>query len=241
MSKPDWKTVGHRGYPSRFPENTLPGFIAAIEAGVEAVEFDIQMSRDGIPVVFHDDTLERTTTAIGALKELDFAELQNISCHYPQQFRESFSPLPIQSLAELSQALASYSVEFFIEIKEDCLPRIGPNQFLEKVLQASAPLGDRRRIISFDYDLLVLAKNTCNLPIGWCLPDTATETLQKARDLQPDLLIAEPLNFIEGDLWQGAWQWFIYNINTHQEAQRWAVDGATYIETNFVHEIIKRG
>lgn len=55
--------IGHRGYPQFAPENTLPSFRLAIEAGADLIELDYAISKDGAPIVLHDDTLERTTDA----------------------------------------------------------------------------------------------------------------------------------------------------------------------------------
>ncbi len=55
--------IGHRGYPQCAPENTLPSFRLAIEAGADLVELDYCHSQDGVPVVVHDDTLDRTSDA----------------------------------------------------------------------------------------------------------------------------------------------------------------------------------
>lgn len=55
--------IGHRGYPEVAPENTLPSFARAIEAGADMIELDAQVSRDGVPMLIHDDTLSRTTNA----------------------------------------------------------------------------------------------------------------------------------------------------------------------------------
>ena len=55
--------IGHRGYPQFAPENTLPSFQLAIEAGADLVELDYYHSRDGVAVVFHDSTLDRTSDA----------------------------------------------------------------------------------------------------------------------------------------------------------------------------------
>jgi glycerophosphoryl diester phosphodiesterase len=55
--------IGHRGSAGRFPENTLSAFRAGIEVGAEVIELDYQHSADGIPIVIHDATLERTTNA----------------------------------------------------------------------------------------------------------------------------------------------------------------------------------
>jgi glycerophosphoryl diester phosphodiesterase len=55
--------IGHRGYPQFTPENTLPSFRLAIEAGADLVELDYAITQDGVPIVLHDDTLDRTSDA----------------------------------------------------------------------------------------------------------------------------------------------------------------------------------
>lgn len=55
--------IGHRGYCSIAPENTLPSFSLALEAGANLIELDYHHSKDDVPLVIHDDTLDRTTDA----------------------------------------------------------------------------------------------------------------------------------------------------------------------------------
>jgi glycerophosphoryl diester phosphodiesterase len=55
--------IAHRGASADFPENTLPAFAAGVEAGADLVELDYRHSADGVPVVLHDETLDRTTDA----------------------------------------------------------------------------------------------------------------------------------------------------------------------------------
>jgi glycerophosphoryl diester phosphodiesterase len=57
--------IAHRGASGRAPENTHAAFAAALALGVDAIELDCQLSADGVPVVIHDETLERTTSGIG--------------------------------------------------------------------------------------------------------------------------------------------------------------------------------
>ena len=64
LASPRPVVIGHRGYPSIAPENTLASFDRALQAGVDLVELDYHHSADGIPVVIHDGTLDRTTDAI---------------------------------------------------------------------------------------------------------------------------------------------------------------------------------
>ena len=61
--------IAHRGFSARAPENTMAAFRKAMELGSDAIEFDVRFSRDGHLVVFHDDTLERTTNGKGKVAD----------------------------------------------------------------------------------------------------------------------------------------------------------------------------
>ena len=56
-----FKVVAHRGYASKFPENTLIALNEAIKIGATMVEFDVQLTKDGVPIMIHDDNFKRTT------------------------------------------------------------------------------------------------------------------------------------------------------------------------------------
>lgn len=68
--------IGHRGACGYAPENTLASMRKALELKVDGFEFDIQLSKDGVPVVIHDDTLERTTNGKGLVSDFTLKELQ---------------------------------------------------------------------------------------------------------------------------------------------------------------------
>lgn len=70
--------IGHRGNRAHAPENTLESLAQALELCVDAVEFDLRVSRDGQLVVMHDPTLERTTSATGPVSSRTVAELRQI-------------------------------------------------------------------------------------------------------------------------------------------------------------------
>jgi glycerophosphoryl diester phosphodiesterase len=67
--------IGHRGAAARFPENTFAAFDYAVGIGVDAIEFDIRITGDGVVVVIHDPTLDRTTGSSGRVASLSATEL----------------------------------------------------------------------------------------------------------------------------------------------------------------------
>lgn len=78
------KTVvtAHRGFSGLYPENTMMAFEKAVELGVDIVEFDVRLSSDGIPVILHDATLDRTTDGNGPVSSFNISELQKLNASY---------------------------------------------------------------------------------------------------------------------------------------------------------------
>jgi glycerophosphoryl diester phosphodiesterase len=68
--------IAHRGASDDAPENTLAAFDLAIEHGADGIEFDVQLSADGVPVIIHDSQLERTTNGTGFVQAHTAAALQ---------------------------------------------------------------------------------------------------------------------------------------------------------------------
>ncbi|NIA72172.1 glycerophosphoryl diester phosphodiesterase [Pelagibius litoralis] len=76
------RIMGHRGAKALAPENTLASLKAAAAAGVTWVEFDVMLTSDGQPVLFHDDTLKRTTGVAGAMAETPLAVVQDLDASH---------------------------------------------------------------------------------------------------------------------------------------------------------------
>jgi glycerophosphoryl diester phosphodiesterase len=68
--------IGHRGNRAFAPENTIESFAQAVSLGADAIEFDVHITADGIPVVHHDPTVDRTTDGKGEVARMSFAELR---------------------------------------------------------------------------------------------------------------------------------------------------------------------
>ncbi|HEY5402272.1 MAG TPA: glycerophosphodiester phosphodiesterase family protein, partial [Pyrinomonadaceae bacterium] len=70
--------IGHRGASAVTPENTLGAFRKAIEVGADGIEFDVRLTRDGMPVVIHDDNLRRTGGRPDLIRSVSLADLTQV-------------------------------------------------------------------------------------------------------------------------------------------------------------------
>lgn len=87
----------HRGYSGRYPENTMLAFHEAYRAGTHGIELDVQLSADGQLVIIHDETLDRTTTGSGYVKDHTLPELKKLDASV---VRKGFSPQQIPTFEE---------------------------------------------------------------------------------------------------------------------------------------------
>jgi len=68
----------HRGLSHACPENTLPAFASALTVGAQEIELDARLTKDGVPVVCHDETVDRTTNGKGAIRDLDWSHIRRL-------------------------------------------------------------------------------------------------------------------------------------------------------------------
>jgi glycerophosphoryl diester phosphodiesterase len=115
--------LGHRGASAHAPENTLAAFRMAVEAGADGVEFDVRLSRDGVPVVIHDETLARTGLRDIAIEEMSAAELRRtgvgawFNAKYPERSDPAFEDETVPSLADVLELLEGFCGLIYIELK----------------------------------------------------------------------------------------------------------------------------
>jgi glycerophosphoryl diester phosphodiesterase len=114
----------HRGLSGLFPENTMLAFQKAAEAGCDEIELDVQLSRDGTVVIFHDETLDRVTGKSGWVKDVAFNELQILNVTPPHEDAKhehsknnAFGVNRIPSLDEYFSWVAGTNITTNIELK----------------------------------------------------------------------------------------------------------------------------
>ena len=151
--------VAHRGYQKQYPENTLIAFQKAVDAGATFVETDIQFSADCVPMLYHDETLQRVSCVEGALRDFTSEQLQQISSHEPQRFGDHFIDEKISPLIRfVSWLQLNPHVTAYIELKEEGIAHLGRKQALEQLLICLQPVIEQVILISFDHASLILAK-----------------------------------------------------------------------------------
>ncbi len=109
------RIVCHRGGGALAPENTLAGIRKAGELGFGGVEFDVMLSSDGIPVLIHDETLERTTNGSGAVARTPYAVLARLDAG--SRFREDFRGEGIPAFEQAAQVCRTLGIWANVEIK----------------------------------------------------------------------------------------------------------------------------
>ena len=120
--------IGHRGFPTRAPENTLSSFSKAIEVGVDMIEFDVTLTKDGIPIVLHDRSVNRTTNGKGRARKLTYAAIRMLDAG--TWFSKEFVGERIPTLEETLD-LVQGKVALNIEIKKEAI-RSNPQGGIEQ-------------------------------------------------------------------------------------------------------------
>jgi glycerophosphoryl diester phosphodiesterase len=111
------RIIGHRGAKTNAPENTLAGIRRAHEEGATWIEFDVKLTKDRVAVLIHDETLDRTTTGRGAVRELPLEAIRRVDAGCPKVFGETFKGERVPTLVEALELMAALSMGFNLEIK----------------------------------------------------------------------------------------------------------------------------
>lgn len=85
------RLVNHRGYSSEAPENTMPAYALSVRKGYRYVETDVQFTKDNVPVLIHDTTIDRTSNGTGNVADLTYGQLQNYDFSYKSNSSERWA------------------------------------------------------------------------------------------------------------------------------------------------------
>ncbi|CAN5137477.1 hypothetical protein BH24PSE2_BH24PSE2_04570 [soil metagenome] len=225
--------IAHRGFASRYPENTRIALRAALEAGARYVEFDVQLTADGVPVLLHDADLTRTAGVRADVLDLTLRKLVGLRVNEPDRFGDAFNE-PIPVLDDVARLLHDWpNVTAFVEIKRASLRRFGIPVVLERVIKSLAPVIDRAVLLSFEFHALPEARRLGARAIGWVIDAWHDRIRGAAEKLAPEYLFLDHrlLPPAPAPLWAGPWRWAVYEVVDPEHALALAERGVDFIET----------
>lgn len=138
--------VSHRGAAGLAPENTLAAVKAGVDAGAPFVEIDIRLTSDGVPVLMHDSSLDRTTDGTGYVRERNWGYVKRLDAG--SHFSDKFKGEPVPDLGTVLEFMKGYPSTLVIEVKDPAKnPGIG--DVLAENLRKYT-MGNKVVVISFD-------------------------------------------------------------------------------------------
>lgn len=222
--------IGHRGAMGYAPENTVESIKTAADMGVKWVELDVKLTKDNVPIIFHDDTLERTTNGSGAVAATLYEDIRALEAG--SWFADSFAGAKIPTLEEVCETLIDLDLGLNLEIKP-CPGR--EKETAEAALDMLSRIWDdhdRLLISSFSH---VSLETALDIARDWHRSLLMDEWLENWKDLA-DYLDVSTIN-INGnectreqveDIVDMDYPILAYTINDPQRArllQGWGVDG----------------
>jgi len=153
-------SVAHRGHSIAYPENTLEAYRKAIELGVEMIECDVNITRDGTLVMMHDSTLDRTTTGSGRVSASTWEDVQRLDAG--KKFKPEFSGVRVPSAEETLLLYKETGILSCFEVKgadgdESDRIALGLVDFFIK-----HNMLDKAFLSSYHHEALHLAKSKCS-------------------------------------------------------------------------------
>jgi glycerophosphoryl diester phosphodiesterase len=236
------RLVAHRGNAADFPENTLPALESAVSLGVRHVEFDVQLTRDGTPVMLHDADLRRVGDRAESVHDLDWPDLARCAVGETSRFGDRFQHVRPASLAPGRGSARGWpDVTAFVEIKRASLRRFGPDAVLRPVQAHLERVLDRCVCISFDAACIEAVRRANGMRVGWVIERYDEATRRQAESMRPISCSATWMDLApdQGALWPGAWQWAIYEVREVDTARRCGRLGADFVETMAVRDMVQ--
>jgi glycerophosphoryl diester phosphodiesterase len=185
-------SVAHRGHSIAYPENTLEAYRKAIEIGVEMIECDVNITRDGKLVMIHDSTLDRTTTGSGLVSAATWEEIQGLDAG--GKFKPEFAGVRIPSTEETLLLYKEAGIFSCIEVKGANADEANRIALGLVELFVKHNLLDTTFMSSYTHDAVHLAQSKCPelLTATERLPDDApadpSDALRQAKSFNAPVL-----------------------------------------------------
>jgi glycerophosphoryl diester phosphodiesterase len=234
--------IAHRGYSAVAPENTLVAVERALQAGADAVEWDVHVASCGTPVLIHDASLGRTTNGFGPVRRRSLSQLQALDAG--SWFDMAYSGEPIPSLAAALDLVKGRIGRVYTEVKG--YRELEDLDRMARIVR-DADLAYDTVFISMDWGILDrIAGQDPTVGIGFIVEDRARwdEALERATpmerailDVDARILLAEP--DLVAQARSRAIDVAVWTVDDPGEAELLRSAGVTRITTNQVERLVE--
>lgn len=215
----------HRGASEYAPENTLSSFYLGLLHGANGIETDVQMTKDGVLVLFHDDAVNRISNGVGKISDFTFEQLSKLEIrgNSTSGFYDR-----VVTFREFLEKFSSYPIKFAIELKAYGCE--------EEVLRLAKEFGILEKITftSFKYEYIRKIKELCqSARIGWLVYEGTDEEVQKLLEIGGEEIApkAEYISEKSIEAWRaaglGVRAWGVSNVGLMKKMCDLRVDGMT--------------
>lgn len=218
------KAINHRGYSKGAPENTIPAYILSKKNGFTYVECDVSFTSDGVAVLLHDATIDRTSDGTGNINEMTYAEA--LRYDFGSWFNASYTGVKIPTFTEFIMTCKGLGLHPYIELKTSG----GYTQ--EQILQIINEVefcGMRGKVtyISFKFEYLEWVKVADNeARLGYVTNSLSDTIIAQAASLKTDsnnVFIDTQLSYVKDE-------WVAKLIENHLPVEVWTVNNADFIK-----------
>ena len=241
--------IGHRGMPSQAPENTIAGSALAAKHGANIIENDIYITSDGVLVVMHDGTLDRTTNGTGKVEDYSYAQLCEFMVDDAPDAKEKLlgrveDPQPIPTLVDYIETFKGTDTFIFIEIKSSKSDILVPA--LKAVLD-EYDFYDQCSVICFSADTLAKVKEIIpQMSVGLLCGTSDVDTIMSstsgiASSFNPSKeFVSQNLVKYLADRGIFTWPWTVNDRGEFDSLFLMAVAGITTNYANYAEKYVKR-
>ncbi|ARN73734.1 glycerophosphodiester phosphodiesterase family protein [Oceanicoccus sagamiensis] len=232
--------IAHRGWQRRYPENTLLGIEQALLLGARHIEIDIQLTADAVPVLCHDQTLERLSASPLNINHCLYTDLAEHSAYEPQRLGDQFLGTPLSTLAECLTLLADYpETTLYIELKVESAKTFGADCIFEAIHPLIQHCANPYAVISFSLELLQLFQQRGGHRVVPVLSSWQQAFSEEVQILNPPLIFCDihliPEDSTPADL---PYPSAFYEVDRPELAQQLLSEGAALIETFAIGEML---
>ena len=239
--------VAHRGQKFTFPENTLESIRQAIDCGAMAVEFDVQMTADLVPVVCHDWTLLRTAGININITKTNYSDLKDINVGEKSRFAEQYPSLTMPTLQQMVTLLNHMlnhkrHVTVFVELKNKTIDVFGIECFVKQLISQLAPIQQHCIVIADNLQALISLRKQIAVPVGWIVHRWQSDDLTLAKQSEVDYMVVNHKYFAghEHDFALDDWQWMVYETSDANKALALFDRGIRFVGTDNICSILKQ-